>query len=58
MNPQDLETVYELLAAAIDGVPEDEEVLFLSKLALALAAACDDVETVRRAVDAARSNLD
>jgi len=58
VNPQDLETVYELLAAALDAVPEDREVLFLSKLALALAAACDDVESVRRAIDTARSNLE
>jgi len=58
MSPAELEQAYELLAQALDRVPEDKERLFLSKLALVLADACGDLEALRRAIDTAAGNLD
>ncbi|MDA0340335.1 MAG: DUF2783 domain-containing protein [Proteobacteria bacterium] len=55
---EDLERVYALLAETIDGLGPEREALFLSKLTLVLAQALGDFETVTRAMDTARRDLD
>lgn len=58
MNENALEQIHDLLAGAIDEVPAAKETLFLAKLCLVLAVACEDIGTVREAIATARSNLD
>lgn len=57
LSTEDLETVYELIAKAIDGVPADQEALFLSKLSLTLANMCGDVEKIKEAIKISGSDL-
>ena len=54
---QDLEKVYDLVAAAIDEVGPDREALFLSKLCLTLAHNIKDVLIVEEAIEIARLDL-
>jgi hypothetical protein len=51
-----LEEVYELLAEALDAVPEGEESVFLAKLALALGDRIGDVTAIREAIAVARGD--
>lgn len=53
----ELEQVYDLLAEAIDEIGENNESLFLSKLAIALAHNVGDLETVREAIRIAAKGL-
>ena len=53
----DLETVYDLLAQAIDSAGPDKTELFLVKLALLNAQALGSAATVRRHIDAALRDL-
>lgn len=53
----ELEKVYELVAAAIDEVGPEAEVLFLSKLALTLAHHVDDINVIEAAIATAKQNL-
>ena len=52
-----LETVYDLLAGAIDGVGPDKTELFLVKLALLNANALGDAERFRAHLQAAAADL-
>jgi hypothetical protein len=52
-----LETVYDLLATAIDGVAPGKTELFLVKLALLNANAMGDVETFKNHLQAAAADL-
>lgn len=54
----DLETVYELLAAAIDEVDEENESLFLAKLVMLLAHEMGDLETFQDALNRALAKPD
>lgn len=54
LPPEELEQAYDLIASAIDDVPQEQERLFLGKLCLALANACGNIELVRAAIEAAR----
>ena len=56
LTTEQLELAYDLIAAAIDDVPPEQERLFLAKLCLALANACGDIEQVRAAIAAARTD--
>jgi hypothetical protein len=49
----DLETAYEILAAAIDTAGQDGEALFLARLALVLAHETGDIDLFHRAVETA-----
>jgi hypothetical protein len=53
LGEADLERAYELIAEAIDRVPEGGEAAFLSRLCLALAAHQRDLATVEAAIRAA-----
>ena len=55
---QDLEKVYEMLAAAIDAVGEEKETLLLSKLCLTLAHRLGELDQVEEAIRIAQQNLD
>lgn len=57
MSFDDLEAVYERLAAAIDRAGPEDEALFLAKLALALAHRLDDRAAVEAAIAAALLDL-
>ena len=57
MNIADLERIYDLLAAAIDAVPEDKVRLFLAKFALLAAHALDDAQQVAALIENARTDL-
>lgn len=57
MSDADFETAYELIAQALDQVPESEDKLFLTKLALFLARRTGNLEGLREAIAAARRNL-
>lgn len=57
MNVADLERIYDLLADAIDAVPEDKVRLFLAKFALLAAHALDDARQVAELVDNAKADL-
>ena len=50
----ELETVYDLIAQAIDESGEGNEALFLSKLCITLAHAIPDVAVVEEAIRTAR----
>jgi hypothetical protein len=52
-----LETVYDLLASAIDQVGPDKSELFLVKLALLNADALGDAERFKAHVEAAKADL-
>lgn len=54
----DLEQVYEQLAETLDGLPEEQERLFLAQLALALAHRVPDVDQVMAAIEEARQGVD
>lgn len=54
----DLERAFDLIAEAIDDVGEEQEILFLSKLALALAHRIGDFNEIEAAVETARRDLD
>jgi hypothetical protein len=53
----DLESVYDLLAEAIDATPPEQTTLMLSKLALLLAQALGDRDQVAALVQTARRDL-
>ena len=55
---EDLEKVYELLAAAIDKAGADKETLMLSKLCLTLAHRLGDLDQVVEAIGIAEQDLD
>ncbi|NKC15315.1 MAG: DUF2783 domain-containing protein [Gammaproteobacteria bacterium] len=57
MNFDELEVVYDLIAEAIDEAGSDNTPLLLSKLALLLAHEIGDLQTVKRAVEAAKQDL-
>jgi hypothetical protein len=57
MNIADLERIYDLLAEAIDAVPEDKVRLFLAKFALLAAHALDDAQQVTTLIENARTDL-
>lgn len=52
-----LEDAYDRLAEALDAVPAEQRVLFLAKLALALANLLDDPAEFAAALEAARRDL-
>ncbi|TDH58433.1 DUF2783 domain-containing protein [Dankookia rubra] len=52
-----LEDAYDQLAEALDETPADRRVLFLAKLALALANLLDDPAEFAAALEAARRDL-
>jgi hypothetical protein len=52
-----LEDAYDRLAEALDDVPPDRRVLFLAKLALALANLLDNPGEFTAALEAARRDL-
>jgi hypothetical protein len=54
---EDLEKVYDLLAAAIDGAGPEKEALFLAKLCLTLAHEIGDLTIVEQAIDLAKVDL-
>jgi hypothetical protein len=54
---EDLERVYDLIAAAIDRVGPERESLLLAKLALLLADRLGDYESAAEAVAAAERDL-
>jgi hypothetical protein len=54
----DLEKVYEIIAAAIDEVGAEKEALFLAKLAITLAHQASDIEVVENAVSIAMADLE
>jgi hypothetical protein len=54
---ENLETVYDLIAAAIDDVGPQKESLFLAKLCLALAHCIADRALIEDAIAAARLDL-
>ncbi|PXX96646.1 DUF2783 domain-containing protein [Halomonas sp. LBP4] len=54
----DLEQVYEQLATTLDGLPEEQERLFLAQLALALAHRVSDVDQVMAAIEEARRGVE
>ena len=58
MTEQDLETVYEAMAQAIDGVGESARELYLAKLALALAVSLDDKPRVLAAIEDCKTGLE
>jgi hypothetical protein len=53
----ELEQVYDLMARAIDGAGEENEALFLGKLAITLAHELGDLERVREAIRIAAKGL-
>ena len=55
---QDLEKVYDLVAAAIDEAGPDKEALLLSKLCLTLAHNIKDVSIIEEAIGIAKLDLD
>lgn len=55
---EDLEQVYDLLAAGIDAAGPEKEALFLAKLCLTLAHGTGDLATVERAIEIAKADLD
>ena len=57
MNIADLERIYDLLAEAIDAVPEDKVRLFLANFALLAAHALDDAQQVAALIENARTDL-
>jgi hypothetical protein len=54
----DLEKVYEIIAAAIDEVGVEKESLFLAKLVITLAHQTGDIEVIKNAVSIAMANLE
>lgn len=58
MSVSTLETVYERIAETIDTVGPEKETLFLAKLALLLAEAQDDKDTVLALIGEAAKDLD
>ncbi|MEQ8234445.1 MAG: hypothetical protein RLW61_05370 [Gammaproteobacteria bacterium] len=54
MTPQEFERAYDLLAAALDAVDEQNESLLLTRLALVLAADLPNLATFEAALAAAR----
>jgi hypothetical protein len=54
---EDLEKVYDLLAAAIDAAGPEREALFLAKLCLILAHESRDLATVEAAIESAKADL-
>lgn len=58
LTTAELETVYDQLAEALDAVPREQRVLFLTKLSLALANLLGDPAQVRQAIEAAKRDLD
>ena len=52
-----LEDAYDQMAEALDAVPPDRRVLFLAKLALALANLLEDPAEFAAALEAARRDL-
>jgi Protein of unknown function (DUF2783) len=55
---EDLEKVYDLLAAAVDAAGQEKEALFLAKLCLTLCHEVGELATVERAIEIARTDLD
>ena len=55
---ENLESLWELLAKAIDRAGPDHEVLFLSKLALLLGNQLEDRAAVERLIETALKDLD
>jgi hypothetical protein len=55
---QDLEKVYDLVAAAIDAAGPDQEALFLSKLCITLAHNIQDISIIEEAIEIARLDLE
>lgn len=55
---QDLEEIYDRVAAAVDAVGPEKEALFLAKLCLTLAHHVGDRATVERAIEIAETDLD
>ncbi len=58
LNTPALEDTYDRLAEALDAVPAERRVLFLAKLAFALANLLDDPEAFAAALAAAQRDLD
>jgi hypothetical protein len=54
----DLEKVYEIIAAAIDEVGVEKESLFLAKLVITLAHQASDIEVLKNAVTIAMTDLE
>ncbi len=58
MNPADLEKTYELLASHIDRFDEATAPVYLAKVALLMATEIDDIEAVKKCIEAASDALD
>lgn len=54
---EDLEKIYELVAAGIDAAGPERESLFLAKLCLTLAHHVGDPEVIEQAIADARAHL-
>lgn len=57
MTQQELETIHEALAEAIDTVAEDRRELYLAKLALALAEALGDLPLALAVIEECKTGL-
>jgi hypothetical protein len=57
LSNEDLETVYDRLAASIDEVPEQARLVLLAKVALALANYVGDLKKIELAISAAMRDL-
>jgi len=57
VNQHDLEAIYETLAEAIDAVGEEQALVYLAKVALALAEATDDPSLALSLIRECKSDL-
>lgn len=57
MNAEDLETVYEAMAQALDSLPQDARELYLAKLALALCDTLGEAAPCLQAIAECRTGL-
>ncbi|MCC5988292.1 MAG: hypothetical protein JJT95_11465 [Pararhodobacter sp.] len=57
MTQQELETIYEALAKAIDAIEDGQRELYLAKLALALVETLDDLPRAMAVIEECRTGL-
>lgn len=53
LTTQELETIYDALATALDGINEEKQLLFLTKLTLLLANEVGDLSVIETAIKSA-----
>ncbi|UTO05460.1 DUF2783 domain-containing protein [Moraxella sp. FZLJ2107] len=53
LTTQELETIYDALATALDGINEEKQLLFLTKLTLLLANEVGDLPVIETAIKSA-----